>query len=108
MGTVDILTSNHHLPMSYIMRLEQPLEEGAELLELYRQIGRSCSPSMIKLYDCRKVQKCGCSSTVHTVRRLESYWEFYNFYLSDLIERRQKRNAFFAEDELWYLVKVCC
>jgi len=34
-GTVDIFTSSVRLPMSYIMRLEQPLEEGTQLFQLY-------------------------------------------------------------------------
>jgi|JI6StandDraft_1071083.scaffolds.fasta_scaffold03085_4 hypothetical protein len=106
-GTVDIFTSNRHLPMSYIMRLERPLEEGAELLELYQEIEGKRKVGMIKLYDCRKVRRCGCGS-IQEVTKQESYWEYYNFYLIDLIRRRQARSVFFGEDELWYLAKVCC
>lgn len=63
LGTVDIFTSNRRLPMSYIMRLEQPLEEEAsELLDLYQKVEAHRTTDMIRMYDCRKVVRCGCGS----------------------------------------------
>jgi hypothetical protein len=82
--------------MSYIMKLEQPFEQESELLSLFQIIEQQRPAAMVKLYDCQKASKCSCGSP-QTNQKVQSYWEYYNFYLSDLIARRQAKNVFFSE-----------
>jgi hypothetical protein len=37
-----------------------------------------------------------------------SYWEYYNFFLNNLLERRVQNKNYFTEEEFWHLVMVCC
>ncbi len=100
---VDVYTSKH-MPVSFIAKARLNASEEA-LFEKYCDGEGTAYPNLLVLYYISKEKECECKHLLS--ENLVSYWEYYNFFLNDLIQRREAKGVQFSEEELWYLAKVC-
>lgn len=57
------------------------------------------------MYAFVKVNYCDCKDVVG--EGIVMYWQYFNFYLEDMLERRVGKGKEFGEEEIWHFVQVC-
>lgn len=93
MGQCSIYTARH-LPLCFIMKLRR---RHHSIYQTMAKVEDKQNRSLISLYGYVKVKNCDCEK-FELQDAVVSYWEYYNYYMEDLIRDRGQREYPFREE----------